>query len=112
MIRLKELRNSRGITQEKLAKDLNVSRTTVTMWETTGNEPDYNTLRNIANYFNTSIDYLLERTNEPDFGQNKPHTVNGVELTEAQAEAWQLIQNMDDDALKRFVAIAKAALLS
>lgn len=70
------------------------------------------TAQKLANTLNVPLDVIYGKSlNDSIIEINKPHTVNGVELTDAQAEAWQLIKNMDDDALKRFVAIAKAALL-
>ena len=59
MKNLKFLRNTRKMSQEKLASLLNVSRSTVAMWETGGVDPDIETLIKIANLFNISIDYLL-----------------------------------------------------
>ena len=61
-IRLKDLRNSRGISQVKLAMDLNVNQNSISRYESGLREPDYNTLIKIADYFNVSIDYLLYRT--------------------------------------------------
>ena len=59
MKNLKFLRNARKISQEKLAAVLNVSRSTVAMWETCGIDPDNEMIIKIAEYFNVSIDYLL-----------------------------------------------------
>ena len=64
-IRLKDLRNSRGISQVKLAMDLNVNQNSISRYESGLREPDYNTLIKIADYFNVSIDYLLYRTKNP-----------------------------------------------
>lgn len=61
-IRLKELRTARGISQIKLAMDLNVNQNSISRYESGLREPDYNTLIKIADYFNVSIDYLLYRT--------------------------------------------------
>lgn len=64
-MRLKELRTKKGITQLKLAMDLNMSQNTVSRYESGKREAGYNELIKIANYFNVSIDYLLERTDNP-----------------------------------------------
>ena len=64
-MRLKEIRRQRGISQLKLALDLNMSQNTISRYETGDREADYRTLIQIADYFNVSIDYLLERTNNP-----------------------------------------------
>lgn len=66
-MRLKELRKSRGISQVKLAMDLGLNQNTISRYETGAHEADHATLIRIADYFNVSIDYLLERTNDPTF---------------------------------------------
>lgn len=60
--RLRNLRLENNLTQEDLSKKLNVSRATVGRYETNERFPDKDTLKNIADVFNVSIDYLLERT--------------------------------------------------
>ena len=65
-MRLKQLRKERGITQLKLAMDLNMNQNSISRYETGDHEADYETLIKIADYFNVSIDYLLERTDNPD----------------------------------------------
>ncbi|MCM1365114.1 MAG: helix-turn-helix domain-containing protein [Faecalibacterium sp.] len=64
-MRLKEIRKSRHITQLKLAMDLNISQNTVSRYETGEREADYAMLIRLADYFSVSIDYLLERTDNP-----------------------------------------------
>lgn len=67
-MRLKELRKTYGVSQEKLSKEISVSRSTVAMWESEKSQPDNNTLQKLADYFNVSVDYLLGRTD--DMNQN------------------------------------------
>lgn len=62
-MRLKEIRKSKGISQLKLAMDLNMNQNTISRYETGEREPGLAELVKIADYFNVSIDYLLERTN-------------------------------------------------
>lgn len=64
-MRLKEIRKSKKISQLKLAMDLNMNQNTISRYETGEREPGINELIKIADYFNISIDYLLERTNNP-----------------------------------------------
>lgn len=66
-MRLKELRISRGISQLKLALDLNMNQNSISRYETGARQADYETLIAFADYFNVSIDYLLERTDNPTF---------------------------------------------
>lgn len=58
--KIKELRKSKRINQMTLSKYLNVSKGAIGMWETNKREPDIQTIKQIANYFNVSLDYLLE----------------------------------------------------
>lgn len=64
-MRLKFLRKKLGISQLKLAMDLNMNQNSISRYETGEREADYATLIKFADYFNVSIDYLLERTNNP-----------------------------------------------
>ena len=64
-MRLKLLRKSKKITQLKLAMDLNMSQNAISRYETGEREADYATLIRFADYFNVSLDYLLERTDNP-----------------------------------------------
>lgn len=66
-MRLKELRKKRGISQLKLAMDLNMNQNSISRYESGVREADYATLIKFADYFNVSVDYLLERTDIPDF---------------------------------------------
>lgn len=65
-MRLKELRKKRNISQLKLAMDLQLNQNAVSRYETGVREADYSTLIKIADYFDVSIDYLLERTDNPN----------------------------------------------
>lgn len=66
-MRLKELRKARGISQLKLALDLNMNQNSISRYEKGVREADYKTLIALADYFQVSVDYLLERTNDPTF---------------------------------------------
>ena len=56
---IKMLRKDKDISQSRLAKDLKVTQQAVGKWETGKSVPDSDTLRRIAEYFKTSVDYLL-----------------------------------------------------
>lgn len=68
--RLKELRLEKNITQEELADFLNVSKSTISLYENGVREPDLKLLVSIADYFNVSTDYLLGRI-ESDYLNDK-----------------------------------------
>ena len=64
-MRLKALREKRGISQLKLAMDLGLNQNSISRYESGTREADYKTLIALADYFDVSIDYLLERTDKP-----------------------------------------------
>ncbi len=70
-MRLKQLRLKMGISQLKLALDLNMNQNSISRYENELRQADYDTLIKFADYFNVSIDYLLERTDDPKFNKNK-----------------------------------------
>ncbi len=70
-MRLRELRKKRGISQLKLAMDLNTSQNTISRYETGEREAGYKELIAIADYFNVSIDYLLGRTDVPKINRTE-----------------------------------------
>ncbi len=63
---LKNLRMSRNITQVELAQFLNIGRATIAGYETKNKQPDHDKLVAIADFFKVTIDYLLERSPEPN----------------------------------------------
>ena len=66
-MRLRELRKKYGVSQLKLAMDLNMNQNSISRYENGAREADYETLIKFADYFHVSIDYLLERTDNPTF---------------------------------------------
>ena len=62
--RLKKLRKERNISQLKLALDLNMNQNTISRYENTERQADYETLIKFADYFNVSLNYLLGRTED------------------------------------------------
>lgn len=66
-MRLKMLRKKLGISQLKLAMDLNMNQNSISRYENGERQADYATLIKFADYFNVSLDYLLERTDNPAF---------------------------------------------
>ena len=62
--KLKMLRASRGLSQEQLAAELNVSRQAVSKWECGDAAPDLDKLRAICTYFAVTTDYLIWENEE------------------------------------------------
>lgn len=62
MIRIKELREAKGIQQKELAIDIGVSQPTVSDWESGRKVPSAKSTQKLADYFGVSVDYLLGRS--------------------------------------------------
>ena len=57
--KLQELRKKKGLTQEELAKELYVSRTAISKWESGKGYPNIDSLKEISKFFSVTIDELL-----------------------------------------------------
>ena len=57
---LKELRKEKGLTQEQLAEQFNVSRRSVSRWETGSNLPDVDILIEMADYYEVDLRELID----------------------------------------------------
>jgi transcriptional regulator with XRE-family HTH domain len=60
-ITLKQLREQQNLTQIELAKTLKLADSTISLYESDKREPDYETLKKIADFFSVTVDYLLGR---------------------------------------------------
>ena len=59
-IKLKELRENRGLSQAAFAKEMGVGQSTVGSWENGARKPNVDTTKKIAKYFNIPVSVLLD----------------------------------------------------
>ena len=85
MKNLKKLRKQHNLSQQKLADILHVSQQSVYKYENDITSPDIETLICMAEYFNTSVDYLVEHT-------DIPHKIEPVKETMLNEEETILIE--------------------
>ena len=64
MQRIKDLREIHGMSQQRLAAELNVTQAMVSKYELGVSEPDIAMIKRIAEYFGVSSDYLLELSDD------------------------------------------------
>ena len=74
--RFKELRQEKNLTQEKLAEEFFLNKSSISRYEQNKQIPEIDLLEKIADYFDVSIDYLVGRSN------NK--TSKAIELTKQE----------------------------
>lgn len=58
--RIFTLRTQAGISQQRLADDLKLSRRAISLWETGRRTPDIQSVLLLADYFQVSLDYLVK----------------------------------------------------
>lgn len=95
--RLKELRQSRNMTQEQLAEKLHTSRSRIGMYEQGRRQPDFETQEAIADLFNVNIDYLFGRKYNPADGSSN----------EEQREIYTLIESLNEEGRQHLIEYAK-----
>ncbi len=83
---IKKLRISNGVTQSSLANYLNVERDTLANWEQGKFDVDNTSLQKIADYFQCSVDYVLDRgeTSEPAPSKTESHNTSEELMRKAQ----------------------------
>ncbi|WP_274364323.1 helix-turn-helix domain-containing protein [Paenibacillus thermotolerans] len=89
--RISALREKLKLTQGELAKQLDITRASLSHYENNRRVPDYDTLRKFADFFNVSVDYLVGREEQPN------QTTDAVvkEFTES-------LELSDDKLLEKF----------
>ena len=81
--KLKQLRTSKNLSQEQLAKKLMVTKSMISAYENSIRLPSYDVLTKIALFFNVSIDYL--------FGFSNRQFLDTTDLSERQITALSLL---------------------
>lgn len=90
--RLKNLRESKDMTQLELAKILNISNSALSQYESGNRTPGDDIKKKICDFFNVSLDYLLgrsatEKINDPRIETKAFHTID--------------IEGLSDEAVKQ-----------
>ena len=96
-LRIKTMRQSRRMTQADLAKAIDQSPSSITMYETGRRRPDFETLEALADVFNVSLPSIVGDENEYEMD---PHIriVSGM------------MENMSENQKKQIVAIVRAVV--
>lgn len=67
--RIRDLREDKDLNQTQVAKILGMSQTGYSKYETGENDIPTTILIKLSNYYNVSIDYLLDRTDNPEINR-------------------------------------------
>jgi len=112
LTRLAELRKSRRWTMQYISDQLGIAKSTYAGYESGYREPSLDTIKRISDLYKTSVDYLLERTDDPTLHPEQVKINFPVELTDKTQ--WANIQLAIDDKilspeeLKHFIAFVRA----
>lgn len=106
---LKALRKKYNVTQETLAKFLNVTRPTIAGYETKNKEPDFDRLILIADFFGVSTDYLLkgEQTESMLLEEDNKDIKSKLAATEDYSEFIEVISRLSENDKKELLELAK-----
>lgn len=88
--RLKQLREAKNLTQLRLAMELNVSQETISGYEIGKAVPPAEMLVKLADTLDTSVDYILGRTDIKS-------TLRASELSEQEAEILTILRKQPED---------------
>jgi transcriptional regulator with XRE-family HTH domain len=109
MKNLKDLRKSLNLTQQQVADEIGISRTSYTRYEIDEREPDNATLIKIANLFHVSTDYLLGKTNIKQT-VDELSSSESIVITEYQKELLQKNDELNPEyqaELKKYADLLK-----
>ena len=99
MLKLKEIRSQRAITQQIVADYLEISRQAYSNYENGKREPDFETLLKLGEFFGVTVDYLLGNDSADD-AKKAPGADESTPRARKEAEAIRLIRGLDDYQLE------------
>lgn len=104
MKNLKKLREARGLSQEKLANKFFLTQQSIYKYETKDNEPTLETLKKMADFFETSVDYLIGYTDI----NHKIEDLKQHHLAEQEIELIRMLRKLGDkeqDTIFRLITV-------
>ena len=108
--RLRHLRIEKQMTQEELGKILGKSKNNISQYETNKRQADDETKKQLANFFNVSIDYLLGRSDikNPDELLNHDNKLVTVLYDEEMQAAFKDYDSWTVEDKKELIAYLNA----
>lgn len=103
-------------TQQEIADFLGITRPTYSRYENGEREPDYETLKKIADYFDVTTDYLLGRTEQKEKDSSSEEDERSKILSlvgndPRKIQLMELVLSLDEHNLNRFEKLLDAAEL-
>lgn len=78
MIRLKELRQEKGLNQKELALEIETTQRNISNWENGNSEPDIQMILKMSKFFEVTVDYFLNNQDELNINANNAFLENSL----------------------------------
>lgn len=101
--RLKDLRLKKKLTQQQLGDIIHVSKVSISGYERGERSPDTETLKDLANYFEVSIDYLLNGIDGYRKQWSDSFETSAKEKEKIDTIAAHIDDNVSDDEMKEIL---------
>lgn len=101
--RLKRLRKEKKLTQKELGEKINVSKVSVSGYESGERTPDTDNLRRLADFFDVTSDYLLGRSDDPRLTETQQKQVD-----EEYKEIMEILDSLPEEKKKEKIEQIKA----
>lgn len=95
-MKLKEIRQQKGMNQAELAKVLGITQASYSHYETNRRQPDIQLLVKLADYFKVTVDELI--------GHDVPYLINKSLLSEEQLAIIEKLKNLDTNQCNKILA--------
>ena len=100
---LRFLRLKKGITQTRLARELDISPMALSNWERGTREPSIDFLRKIANYYDVSVDYILNLQPDNEDSNIICNTVSNSPNLERVSAYHNAFSHLDNTSTKKYL---------
>jgi transcriptional regulator with XRE-family HTH domain len=104
--RLKKLRQNAQLTQQQLADSLGITQAAITRYEREVQEPIRDVIIRTADYFNVTTDYLLGRTNRPNF-EVRTDLPDELKNSEILGYTWPVGEELTDEDIEAMKLLSR-----
>ena len=106
MLRLKQLRENRNLSQQYLADVMFTSQTSIYNYENGVVEPTIDMLKRLASFFDVSVDYLIGQSDDP----KRVEITTGYQLNAVEAKHIEMYKQLSPLLKEAFDRILKSLI--
>ena len=105
-MKLSELRKTHKLSQKALAEKIGYSQNMISQWENGTRDPNTKTLQTLANFFNVSVDYLLDNEEATPKTKKIPKDLKKILEDEEVTLNGRLVTEEDKEKMMRILEAA------